>query len=46
MSDHCPYCEGWHLRTIYYEDAWGYVCDDCGREISPEEALILIEEEV
>jgi len=39
MSDQCPYCESWNVRTIYFEDEWIYACDGCDREISQEEML-------
>jgi ribosomal protein S27E len=39
MADKCPFCNGWHLRTIYnHDDTWSYQCDSCGRLVEPEDA--------
>ena len=42
MSDQCPYCNSWHLRTVYnHDDTWSYLCDDCGRQINPEDTYMM-----
>lgn len=31
--DKCPYCNSTNIRGVYFEDEYGYVCDDCDRLI-------------